>query len=807
MRKFIQWWILIPAAIFGIYLLLPFDLRYNIPENMDRYQVQDIAQSFLEQNGYNLSDYDCVVTRQLDFGILSYLEEQNGVTATGELVGQNQIPNIRWQVRFRKDLPIDQPQTRYDVWISPTGKINGFSRILPDTLTLPSLDEDEALDAAITYLRNNFPVDPETYRLKQSEQRRKTNRTDYLFIWEKTAEFKDGTLRLTSLVQGNEIGVVEFSYEIPENVQSIISSLITQTTFLYLMQYIAITLLFIFGLVLFLKKYHEGEVSVSMGRNIFLLFFLFGLLRSINEISTAGVGINIGNLSPRNIQIIVFIFEVLLKNVFFGVFLLTSWAVGEAHARALWPEKLKSIDGLLNGKFFTLSSGVSLLRGGGIGFSIAAFFLLVIWMLTGKDSNIHVIRFSVSDIFQYYIPVITLTLSAIMTVMVCEIVFRFFIINVAYHKWHKKWLALLISSLIWPFGYFLISDFPAFTSMPVSIALAILTGLFFGWLYLKYDLLTVISANTVAHIAFNAIPLLASTAMWHEISLYILVLVLVVPAIQVLFSFSVQQTFEFSGLTMPKHIRRISERERMQKELEIARSVQLGLLPTTKPHIPGFDIAGICLPAKEVGGDYFDYIDLGPDKLGLAIGDVSGKGVPAAIYMTLTKGILQSHADETISPKTVLGKVNRLLYRNIEKNSFVSMFYAVLDHKNLRLTFARAGHNPGILLSQNSQNTKFLNTDGIALGLEYGAVFERTLKENTITIDRGDVLVFYTDGFTEAMNLQHQEFGEERLVDLISRNRTGTADQIIELLLKDINTYIGDAEQHDDMTILVVKAI
>jgi membrane protease YdiL (CAAX protease family) len=787
--------------------LLPFDIRYNIPENMDRYQIRDIARSFLQDNDFELGDFDCVVTRQTDFPILSYLEREKGPRGAGKLIRQDKIPNIRWQARFRKNLPIDQPQTRYDVWISPNGQVTGFSRTLPDTLTLPSLEEQQALGKAVDYLKNRFAADLDTYDLKQSEQRRKSNRTDYLFVWEKQPDFADGTLRLTTLVQGDQIGVVQFSYELPEQVQLSFSSLITQTTFLYLVQFIAITLLFIFALILFLKKYHEGEVSVSLGRNIFVIFFLLGLFRSINELSTAGVGIGIGNLSPRNIQIIVFIFEVLLQNVFFGVFLLTSWAVGEAHARAIWPEKLKSIDGLLNRKFFTLSSGISLLRGGSIGFAVAAFYLLMMRWLTGEGSEIHVLRISFSDIYQYFVPAVSVILSAIMTVMLCEIVFRFFIINTAFQRWRKKWIALIVSVFVWPFGYFLISDFPTFTSIPISILLAVASGLFLGWLYLKYDLLTVIATSAAAHISLNAVPLLSSTAGWHRISLYILVGVLLIPAAQIVISFWKRQTFEFSGLTMPRHIKRISERERMQKELEIARSVQLGLLPTTNPVIPGFDIAGICLPAKEVGGDYFDYINLGPDKLGIAIGDVSGKGVPAAIYMTLTKGILQSHADETISPKIVLGKVNRLLYRNIEKNSFVSMFYAVLDHKKLRLTFARAGHNPGILLSQDTRRTEFLNTDGIALGLEYGEIFERTLKENTIQIRRGDLLVFYTDGFTEAMNLHQQEYGEDRLVDLIINNRSGGAEDIITLLLSEIKAYIGEAEQHDDMTIVVVKAL
>jgi sigma-B regulation protein RsbU (phosphoserine phosphatase) len=265
--------------------------------------------------------------------------------------------------------------------------------------------------------------------------------------------------------------------------------------------------------------------------------------------------------------------------------------------------------------------------------------------------------------------------------------------------------------------------------------------------------------------------------------------------------------FQYSYEGLPKHIRRISERERMQKELEIARNVQVGLLPKKSPKIKGFDISGRCLPAKEVGGDYFDFVSLGPQKLGIAIGDVSGKGVPAAIYMTLTKGILQSHADETVSPRLVLNKVNKLLYRNIEKNSFVSMFYAVLDISERTLSFARAGHNPGIMINQKDGSNQELNTDGIALGLEEGTVFNQMLQEQSIDLASGDTLVFYTDGFTEAMNQIPEEFGEERFVELISSNRNLSAQGLIDILVKSVNDFSEDAPQHDDMTVVVIKIV
>ena len=227
----------------------------------------------------------------------------------------------------------------------------------------------------------------------------------------------------------------------------------------------------------------------------------------------------------------------------------------------------------------------------------------------------------------------------------------------------------------------------------------------------------------------------------------------------------------------------------------------------TSPNIKGFDISGTCLPAKEVGGDYFDFVKLGSSKLGIAVGDVSGKGVPAAIYMTLTKGILQSHAEENISPKLVLNKVNKLLYRTIEKNSFVSMFYAILDTDSKQLTYARAGHNPGIIVSQSDGDSTLLTAEGIALGLEEGTVFDKTLEENTINVKSGDTLIFYTDGIVEAMNEKLNEFGEDNFLDLVSKNNNLTSSQMIDLILKEVKDFTSNFPQNDDITIVVIKVL
>jgi len=803
----LKWWIVIILCLVAIRYLAPDNIAFSVIEKLDKYEVQELASGFLDKSGFNISEYNSRVTRSINQLNIGYIENTIGKKKTREIIANDEIPNNRWQVDFFKNIPRDQPQTRFNVWVSPNAKILGFRRFLPDTMTITSITEEEARILAESYLSNKTYINLEEFNLQNSFATNRVNRSDYRFTWEKPADFTEGKYELNVTVQGNQIGRYEYLFNLPEEVQTQMSNEFTSGTFFFLIQFLFLLAIFIYALVMFLKKYHDGEIWMRMGVLLFIIYFVLGLIQNINELPITGSGTSIGSMSIINMQIIMFFVGVLLKNVFLGTLLLTSWAVGESYARRLWPEKMIAIDSLLNKKLFTLKTGQSMLHGGAFGFVVAVIYLALFNLLTGKGSDLVQISLGFNDVYPYYIPVISVILNVILFSLLFEIVFRFFIINIAYQRWHKKWLAIGISAIISVVGYSLFSAYPDISSYPLNILFSFTCGLFFGWLYFRYDLLTVIAAQATANLVFYALPLFATTADWHVVSGNVLILLALIPIGQIIYSYYKKQSFELSNFGVPGHIKRISERERMQKELEIARNVQVGLLPKTSPKVTGFDISGTCLPAKEVGGDYFDFVKLGPSKLGIAVGDVSGKGVPAAIYMTLTKGILQSHAEENISPKLVLNKVNKLLYRTIEKNSFVSMFYAILDTDTRKLTYARAGHNPGIVVSQSDGDSTLLTSEGIALGLEEGTVFDKTLQENTIDVKSGDTLVFYTDGIVEAMNEQLDEFGEDQFLDIISENRNLTSSQMIDLIVKKVKEFASNYPQNDDITIVVIKVI
>lgn len=254
-------------------------------------------------------------------------------------------------------------------------------------------------------------------------------------------------------------------------------------------------------------------------------------------------------------------------------------------------------------------------------------------------------------------------------------------------------------------------------------------------------------------------------------------------------------------------IRTELERERLLQELEIAHQVQVRLLPKDNPTIPGYSINGICIPAKEVGGDYYDFIDLGDSKLGIVIGDVSGKGLPAAIYMTLTKGIFLSHAEAGISPRNVLIKVNDLLKKIVEQGTFVTMFYGILDFKNNKITYARAGHEPAIYYNSIKNRIELLRSGGIGLGIKQGEIFEENIEEKKLNFSAGDVLIFYTDGFIDARNAQLKDFGRERLINLISEQYQKSSSDLINSLSQNILNFTGQTPQYDDMTMISIKKL
>ena len=238
----------------------------------------------------------------------------------------------------------------------------------------------------------------------------------------------------------------------------------------------------------------------------------------------------------------------------------------------------------------------------------------------------------------------------------------------------------------------------------------------------------------------------------------------------------------------------------LQNELEVARGMQQSILPTQFPKEPSYTVYGKMQPARNVGGDFFDVVHLSDGRLGLAVADVSDKGVPAALFMMSSRTLLKGAAIGLALPGEVLREVNDLLLEDNEGGMFVTVLYAVYDPSIRELTYANGGHNSPLVVHADGTSALLPLTDGIALGIAP----DLSYKQNTVTLSPGDTIIFYTDGVTEAMNGEEEQFGLDPLSEFFRTNPPRNPEETTAAIFEAVNAFAGEAPQSDDITCLVL---
>jgi sigma-B regulation protein RsbU (phosphoserine phosphatase) len=259
-------------------------------------------------------------------------------------------------------------------------------------------------------------------------------------------------------------------------------------------------------------------------------------------------------------------------------------------------------------------------------------------------------------------------------------------------------------------------------------------------------------------------------------------------------------------------LRQAAEKKRLEEELRIAHEIQMSLLPQGALVMAGLSVTALCVPAREVGGDYYDFLRLDDHRLGVLIADVSGKGTSAALYMAELKGLVLSLSEIHTSPRTMLIALNRIIADHLDARSFITMTYAVIDLRARTIAYARAGHTPliyvpGACSDGGPRQVQILVPDGMVVGLKLdnGEMFEQHLVEETIPLQPGDLYLLFTDGISEAMNGRDDLFGESRLGRLVETHAHLPSEELRERVLREIAAFVGDAPQHDDMTMILLK--
>jgi len=788
----------------AIVILLPGSIFKTSKMEINREEAIEKARNLLTGQGIDLTGYHVEGLINNSPIESRYLIKKLGGGKYETLTGNKNYPSYGWVLFFHQNLSREYAQVRYQVLINYNGEFTAYNREIPDSTSSPSFASDnEAKEYISKFIKEHSSIDLSDFTISEKRSFQMAKRTDYLFTWEKILpEYDSVKLQINARVQGNKLGYVSTNFHIPQNESGYFA---TEEVF-----YSTISVVFIFFFTLialfqFLKKYHQGEIWMRVGKSLFVIYFVINLIATVNSWPGAGQGLQLGNMPFITTKLIMMVFQILVLNFILSLLLLACWSVGESLTRGLWPEKFASIDAFIKGRIFTVATGTSLLKGAVMGLGLSLVYLLIPLLTNGGGGQIFINPVSQIDIYSSYLPTLEILTKALSVAIITGAGITFFTINLSYSRYKNKALSIILNGIVTTAAAAITYTPISLSNLWINLIISFALGCLFAYIYLKYELLDLLSFIFHASLIISGYTLyFGTTPFFNGNFIFLLLILAAIPVIYIIGRIK-KQEFVLQDYGVPSHIQRISERERLKKELEIASKVQLSLLPKEQPDVKGYDIAGLSIPAVEAGGDYFDFVKLEGSKIGIAIGDVSGKGVGAAIYMTLTKGILQAHAEENVSPKSVLAKVNRLLYKTIEKNSFVSMFYAVLDFSSHSMIYSRAGHNPGILCSNSDGKTKLLMSKGIALGLEEGSIFTSNLVEESISLEEHDLVVLYTDGFTEAMNENREFYGEERLIDFIKTHQDLSSKELINMILKDVNKFVNHMPQHDDMTIVVIK--
>ena len=474
------------------------------------------------------------------------------------------------------------------------------------------------------------------------------------------------------------------------------------------------------------------------------------------------------------------------------------FAVGDSLMRHHWSEKLFSYDYLRQGMFFNKPIGELILRS-----IVLAFILCGLWsMMLALLPGVHL---EVNQTFLHYeaawAPVYLFLNNAWFSIILTLGVFA-----IAGTQLYGLFDSKVAAALLMTAGLALITPInQAMGPVLQEFAVFAVIGLGLTLIFLKWDMLT----TFLTHFIF--LLLVKTSSGWiveGSPDLYVFIVFCAI----LLFNLVAGILFITKGKEskslpryVPDYVEEMAQEERIKQELQIAREVQQSFLPVKTPEIQNLDLAAICRPAYETGGDYYDFVRLDDHRIAVTIGDVSGKGIQAAFYMTFIKGILHSLCREIDSPADILKKTNRLFYDNAPRGTFISLVYGIVDLEKKTFHFARAGHNPVLKINGESGDVTELRPQGIGIGLTQGHPFDNNIEEMELTLSEDDLLVLYTDGIVEALNNEHTFYGTQRLNSMLKRNKNHSAADLLNTLSLDLKKFIDEAKQHDDMTMVVMK--
>lgn len=800
-------WIFILGSIGLLIFLLNYasiSPEHAYHQSITKEQAIAIGQETMQRAGFDPKEFFVITSLSYNDELLASLQMKNERRDISEEFIERD--GIYWTVKFehqsRSSTVVrmntvrsegDPKDYSINIRIGSKGNIMRMVASIPDSLRSGSFSESEAFAYARTFVQPRFNGTLDS--LIASEKNMKSHYTEYSFRLGATSSLRDRGEVIVTIV-GNRIASSQFmASAAPSDV------LKEHLEGNQIQKLIALLMYLITGVMMIGTLFRRLKNDEFSFRTSFLLTAILAVISTVSYIHI------LPDLVPDIswLIVVVVLFSVIGRALPFFL----SWSATEGSGRAAWNHKFATIDAVLKMKFRSRWIGMSFVHGVFLGWMLLGAIALVVMIGDRFTPTIMLLATDFGDTagvagaletvwknLGYGLDYIIVGFAVVFTLSVY--------IPSLFWKYSKNSLMIaLIGGMCWLIsGQVLnLKLFPITTS---SLA-AFVMGFLLTYSFLKSDLLTV-SIATISFVLtkYALVSFHLDSGSFAVLSgCYTAVLVGFIGFGVVL---SRIRTNEIDLIDYsPNFVKRMNERQRLLLEVESARHIQLSLLPKEKPSMLQLDIASSCIPASEVGGDYYDFIRLDQQQLGILIGDVSGKGISAAFYMTLAKGVIASQAKRTTSPKSVLCNVNELLYEIMERGKFISMVYGIFDVKRNVLTFAHAGHNPIFHVNAKTKEIAILRSKGMALGLEKGILFADNLEEAEIRLEPDDIFVFYTDGYVEAMNRHQEEFSEARLLAALRAHLDSPAEQLLTNINETVKSFVGKAVQHDDMTMVIVR--
>ena len=709
-------------------------------------------------------------------------------------VSQAKTDDDKVVVSSNSETNINLNKSSFRLKILDSGKIIEFSTELNDSVVKKSLTPDEAKKLAQNFIQNlrdeitfiddslqsTNGVNSNTFYYEETETIEKPGRVDYNFTWKTKTNTKVNYALKAQLI-GDQVSNFSIQVILPDEYKK------DETDVYEIAATIIFTLLIIISvLIVGFKRFRAYEVgfkhAIAFGIFVLVSFIIKELLENFGNFEwTMVLGLGLGGIFIAGAAVIL-------------------WAVSETIFREIWNHKFLSLDLIYHRKIIHSSVGKTIINSISFGVGLTALFFVLIYAIS-YYSNVSFTgdNFTSQSHITANLPLLNIFFGVFNSYGILVVSFFMFLTAAIKRYINNDIIFVFVSGLTW--ALLIQSNVnPLTAGLPISLVVGILLSL----ILIKYDLLSTLLSFLLFRFFIKATELSFLTENSLKNEWYLLVIIcFVLLVFGIILVFRKDKFTDYDSIT-PKFVENITERQRLKKELEVARHVQMSFLPKENPALKGIDIASTCIPAFEVGGDYYDFIRLSKNKLGIIIGDVSGKGTQAAFYMTLTKGFLKAIAKHTDSPAEVLTKMNELFYENVERGRFISMIYAVVDLENKLIRIARAGHNP-VIYQDIAGKVNLISPNGLALGLEKGDLFSKVITESVEKLESGKTFIFYTDGFTEAVNRKGDEYGLDRMLEIVRSWNYSTASEIKDKMIADVNKFIGKAQQHDDMTMVILK--